>query len=168
MVTGFLQRYAAVFVWMAFIAALTYTFSWLLDKQANPNQSNITAITSTGEVEVVLKRNRQGHYVANGKINNQSVRFFLDTGATDVSIPESVANRINLKKGVSMLARTANGTVEVFATRLDRVTLGGIELGNVSASINPGMQGRDALLGMSFLSHLEMIQRGDTLTLRIP
>jgi len=41
--------------------------------------------------EVVLKRNRYGHYVANGSINGSQVEFLLDTGATAVAVPAATA-----------------------------------------------------------------------------
>ena len=63
-------------------------------------------------------------------------------------------------------ASTAAGTITVFDTRIDRVALGDIVLRDVNASINPHMQGRDVLLGMSFLGQLELTQRDGTLTLR--
>ena len=163
-----MRKFGVVAIWVSFLLGLTMVFGWLLELQRNPNQSNITSITNTGAVEVMLQRNRQGHYLAFGEINGQPVEFFLDTGATDVSIPLQVASRLGLQKGQTMLARTANGTVKVYATRLDLVSLGGISMANVSASINPGMTGEEILLGMSFLKNLEMIQRGNTMTLRTP
>jgi aspartyl protease family protein len=48
------------------------------------------------------------------------------------------------------------------------VQLGGIELRDVPASINPFMPEDTVLLGMSFMQHLEMVQRDGQLTLRIP
>ena len=147
---------------------LRLSLGWLLEKQYNPNQANITRVGSHGGQEVVLKRGRGGHYVASGMINGNPVVFLVDTGATYVSVPLAVANRIGLKKGPAGLANTANGTVTVFSTRLGTVSLGHIELENVVASINPGMGGEEILLGMSFLGYLEMLQRGDELRLRIP
>jgi len=104
--------------------------------------------------------------VASGSINNTPVVFLLDTGASDVSVPEKLAQAIGLKRGRPMIYQTANGTITVYATRLDKVDLGGIVLGQVRASINPNMQGNKVLLGMSFLKHLEFTQRGDTLILK--
>lgn len=168
MTSSTISRIGSIAVWVALIAGLTFVFGWLLDRQHNPNYSNITRITADGGSEVVLKRNRYGHYVASGEINNQPVQFFVDTGATRISIPERVADNLGLQRGAPGLAQTANGTVQVYDTRLAHVRLGNIELNNVAASINPGMSGRDILLGMSFLGHLELIQRGDTLRLRVP
>lgn len=168
MSSGVSSRFGSIAVALALLAGLTYAFSWLLDRHYNPNQANITAITADGGSEVVLERNRYGHYVANGEINRQSVEFFVDTGATRISIPVDVANRLGLERGAPALAQTANGTVRVYDTRLDQVRLGNIELRNVAASINPGMDGPGILLGMSFLGHLELVQKGDTLRLRVP
>jgi len=38
----------------------------------------------------------------------------------------------------------------------------------VPASINPYMTDDTVLLGMSFMQHLELVQRGGQLTLKIP
>ena len=163
-----MNRFGTIVVWIAFLGGLTFAFGWLLDRQHNPNTTNITRITEDGGSEVVLERNRFGHYVADGMINDQPVQFFVDTGATLISIPADVANALGLERGAEGFAQTANGTVKVYGTRLDKVRLGDIELRNVRASINPGMSGPDILLGMSFLGHLELLQRGDTLRLRVP
>ncbi|MGI9319592.1 MAG: retropepsin-like aspartic protease family protein [bacterium] len=168
MSSGTLYRFSSIAVWLALIAGLTFVFGWLLDKQHNPNQSNLTRILSEGVSEVVLARNREGHYVATGEINGRAVQFLVDTGATHISIPGAQAEKLGLERGAVMLAQTANGTVKVYATRLDKVKLGNIVLHNTLASINPGMSGDDILLGMSFLGHLEIIQRADTLRLRVP
>ena len=90
----------------------------------------------------------------------------LDTGATDVAIPETIASELGLPRGPKAFYRTANGAVEVAMTRLDQVSLGDITLSDIRATINPGYRSDDILLGMSFLKHLEFTQRGDTLTLR--
>jgi len=107
-----------------------------------------------------------GHYVANGSINSQPVIFMLDTGATDVSIPEAIARKLNLTPGPTATYQTANGPVKVQITRLDKISLGDISLTNIRATINPGYKSNEILLGMSFLKHLEFSQRGNTLTLR--
>ncbi len=148
------------------LAALTLYFDGWLEHQTNPNQSPDYRETEAGIREVVLERNRQGHYVASGEINNVPVTFLLDTGATDVAIPAEVARKAGLREGIAGRASTANGVITVFATQVDELVLGNIVLTDVSASITPSMGGETILLGMSALRQVEFTQRGTTLTLR--
>jgi aspartyl protease family protein len=151
--------------WILVLGLLTVFFSRYLDKQNNPNQS--LSLTQTDQFkQVQLQRNRYGHYVASGIINKKPVVFMLDTGATDISIPEKVAQRLKLKPGIKIPVHTANGQIDVYATTLEHVSLGAIELHNISANINPFMQGEEILLGMSFLRHLDFSQQGDQLVIR--
>ncbi len=152
--------------WLLVLGLLTLFFSDYLAKQQNPNQQLRTATAPNGQSEVRLQRNRYGHYVASGLINGQPVTFLLDTGATHISIPASVARRLNLEAGLAIPVETASGQVEVFATRLDSVSLGNIEVNNVRANINPYMDMEEILLGMSFLKHLDFSQQGDQLIIR--
>jgi aspartyl protease family protein len=155
-----------VLTWLGLFIFLGLFFSAQLDKQNNPNQSVQTSLLEGGVKQLVLQRNRQGHYIANGHINNQPVVFMLDTGATDVSIPANIADSLNLPEGPAATYQTANGPVQVQLTRIQQIALGDISLSNVRATINPGYRSDEVLLGMSFLKHLEFTQRGDTLTLR--
>jgi aspartyl protease family protein len=152
--------------WLIILGLLTLFFNQYLDKEYNPNQNISTKYNQDSSREVILKRNRNGHYVTNGIINGKSVVFFLDTGATIVSIPAHLKDYLNLEQGVPLMAQTANGSVRTFHTTLDNIGIGAIELHNVRASLNPQMRMNEILLGMSFLKHLEFTQRGDTLILR--
>lgn len=157
-----------VLAWIVFLGLLAWWFTNYEESQRNPNQKISSRYTENGLEEIVLQRNRYGHYVATGSINGKPVTFLLDTGATDVSIPEQLANKLKLKRGVRQIYSTANGQITAYATKLKRISLGGIELQNIRASINPSVQGDEVLLGMSFLKNLEFTQRGDTLTIRAP
>lgn len=151
--------------WLLFLALLTFWFNNYLEQQNNPNQ-NISATWDKDVAEVKLTQNRYGHYLANGKINHLPVTFLLDTGATLISIPEPIALQLKLKRGLSAKSRTANGTITVYDTRLNSVSIGSIELNNIRATINPHMKSDEILLGMSFMKHLEMTQKGKELILR--
>lgn len=152
--------------WILFLVLLTLAFSSLLERQNNPNREPASQIGDNGIQEVALRRNRAGHYVATGSINGFPVTFLLDTGATDVAVSGSVAERLGLKRGAPVVNQTANGQVISWRTRLDEVQLGPIRRRDVRAAILPGMQGSEVLLGMSFLKHLEMVQRDSIMTLR--
>lgn len=151
--------------WLMLLGMLTVYFSRFLQRQYNPNEV-VISYSHADSRQVVLQRNRFGHYVANGKINGQTVVFMLDTGATIVSIPEHLANSLQLQRGRSIEVITASGNIHVYTTRLQQVQLGNIVLQDIRASINPYMQGNEVLLGMSFLKQLEFTQQGEQLTLR--
>lgn len=153
-------------MWILLMLLLGYMFNYILDRQHNPNQSLQTSNPAAGVIEIELKRNRYGHYVSSGQINDYPVTFMLDTGATDVSIPAHIAQKIGLQQGRELIYQTANGNALVYATKIDEVALGDIKLRNIRATINPNVKDDDILLGMSFLKHLEFTQRGDNLTLR--
>jgi aspartyl protease family protein len=152
--------------WLVLLALGVFFFSDLLDKQYNPNQSLQTGYSEGGLPEVVLQRNKFGHYVTSGMINGKPVTFMLDTGATGVAIPDSLASYLGLRRGAAFPTQTANGMSISYAANLDTVSVGAIELQDVSAAITPGLQTEEILLGMSFLKHIEFTQRGDTLILR--
>lgn len=154
-----------IIFWVLVLGVLTWGFSGLEEKKYNPNAAPDSTTTNAYR-EVILDSNSRHHYVANGLINRAKVTFLLDTGATDVVIPEKLANKLKLQKGTSHIAATANGNVRVYATSIDRLQLGAIELYNVRASINPGMRGNEVLLGMSALSAVEFRQTNGQLILR--
>jgi len=149
------------------IGLLTLFFDDMLGRQYNPNQRPNTQALQNGGAELVLRRNRQGHYVMSGEISGEASIFLLDTGATDVVIPAELANNAGLRPGQAMRAMTANGLVTVYSTTIPELQLGEITLYDVRASINPAMQGDTVLLGMSALRQVEFTQRADTLTLRM-
>lgn len=152
--------------WILALGLLTLFFNRWIENSQNPN--TLLATHADDASPVILQQNRQGHYLANGLINNQPVTFLLDTGATSLSIPATVAERLGLERGNRSRVHTANGSIEVFNTQLDYVQLGHIRLKGISAHINPYMQGETVLLGMSFLKHLNLQQQDKTLTIRIP
>jgi len=150
-------------IWLGLLGITTFIFNGVLDDIQNPNQQ-----LTMNDGELVLERNKYGHYIASGEINGKSVEFLLDTGATLVAIPEHIANRLKLKKGRTFQSETANGLSLSYETRIDRLTLGDIVMHNVPASISSGMTFDQILLGMSFLKYLRMVQQGNKLTLSVP
>ena len=114
----------------------------------------------------VLAADGRGHFFAEGAINNKPIRFVVDTGATVVALPASEAVRLGIdyRKGRPGTTRTAGGVVPVYRLTFDTVKVGGIELQAVEGLVIE--QGLDiALLGMSFLSRVEMKNEGQTMTL---
>ncbi|GAA4900387.1 TIGR02281 family clan AA aspartic protease [Ferrimonas pelagia] len=151
--------------WIALASLLYLYFDRQLSQRHNPNQQ-VQGQINQGIVEIQLQRNRQGHYVTSALINGQEVVMLVDTGATEISIPARVADRLGLARGHRFPVNTANGSIDVYQTRIDTLSIGVLTLYDLSANINPGLDSNTILLGMNALKDLELIQRGDTLTLR--
>ena len=154
-----------VIAWIIFLAMLFGVFDYLVSQRNNPNQNIVTTLDGQ-QKEIVLQRNVYGHYVSNGTINGKDVVFLLDTGASDIAIPEAVADEIGLRKERPIMVKTANGNTRAYRTRLDSVAIGDIELYDLNATILTNIPGSEILLGMSFLKHFEIIQKGRSLTIR--
>lgn len=150
--------------WISGLIVMTLFFNRYLSTQENPN-SRPESYRQNGSAVVILQQNRAGHYVTNGYINGYQVKFLLDTGATQVSIPGTIAKQIGLSAGDSQTVNTANGVIEVFSTKLDSLSVGELTLYDLSANINPYMQGDTILLGMNALKQVKLVQQGNTLTL---
>ena len=154
-----------IVAWAAALFLATRFFGQWEDRQLNPN-SAVQSSHGEGFIEVSLLANGQGHFVADGAINGRGVHFMLDTGATDVAIPEALARDLALQRGAPVMLSTANGRTEGYRTRLDSLQLGDIHLREVRALVVPGLDGQTVLLGMSALKQLEFTQRGGTMLLR--
>ena len=150
-------------IWLAafgVLGGLYLLFSQLL----NDNGGMVSSVGSDGTAMVVLDQDRSGHYQAEGTINGQAVNFLVDTGATDVALPESVARALGLDFGPRVRVMTAAGPATAWMTRLDEVSIGGIRRRNVRASITVG-EFDGILLGMSFLKHYNLQQQDGQLVI---
>ncbi|TKB51289.1 TIGR02281 family clan AA aspartic protease [Ferrimonas sediminicola] len=147
--------------WLSMLALLYLYFDDKLERQHNPNLNPMIQ----GQ-ELVLQQNRQGHYLVVGTINGQEVTLMLDTGATTTSIPAHLGPALGLKAGYPFPVSTANGSITVYRTTVETLTIGPLTLYNLEASLNPGQEDDTVLLGMNALRHLELVQRGQTLTIR--
>ncbi len=154
--------------WVAGITLIAMLFQNYLDHRENPNQNLAFEVGPGGIAQVVLQQNREGHYVATGTINGESVVFLLDTGATNVSLPQGLARQLDLPLRPGRMVKTANGMVQTWTTRLDSVSLGGLTARNLRATVLPNFPGDQVLLGMDFLKRFELLQRGGELTIRLP
>jgi aspartyl protease family protein len=121
-----------------------------------------------GGRQIVLSAESGGHFFSNGTINGKTVRFLVDTGATNVSMSQDDADRIGLdyKSGQRGMSRTANGVVPVYRTSLTSVRVGDVQVYNVDATIMPGQMSY-VLLGNSFLTRFQMRRDNDKLTLEL-
>ncbi len=117
---------------------------------------------------LVIWKDRDNMFRYQGKINNASVHFLIDTGATSIALNSGTARQagINYKKGSQKVVQTASGLVKAWQVSLNKVTIGHIHLYNVNAMVLEGSFPTYVLLGQSFLSRIHMIRDGDKMNLR--
>lgn len=116
---------------------------------------------------ITIAPDTNGHYLARGSINQTNVRFMVDTGATMVSMDASHAQRagIDYLAGRKAVASTANGLAAVYLVKLDTVQVGEILLRNIGGVVHADTELPVVLLGMSFLSQLDIRRENNNLKL---
>lgn len=109
-----------------------------------------------------------GLYRANGTINGHSVNFLIDTGANLMAMNSGLAQRLGIdyKRGAMGRVETASDVVTAYQVTLDLVQAGSLQQRNVQAVVLEGSQPQEVLLGMSFLSRVDMQREGTMMVLR--
>ena len=112
-----------------------------------------------------IPANANGMFFTRGTINGQATAFLVDTGASHVTMSGRKAESLDIdfKKGLRGLANTAAAVVPIWQIRLDSVSIGGIELNNIPATVIEGEKPVEVLLGNSFLQHTEIQKAGSVL-----
>ena len=149
-------------IWLAALGLLGGLF--LLFSMLEQKGGAVISVDAGGAAMLVLEQDRNGHYMVDGKINGQAVSFIVDTGATDVAIPESIARKLGLDFGPQIKLMTAAGPSIGWLTRLNEISIGGIRRRNVRASITSG-EFNELLLGMTFLRHYNLSQQDGKLVI---
>ena len=143
--------------------------------EVNGERRNVTLskqiATSFAPVEkktTTVGRTAGNQYLVTGTINGVNTQMLVDTGATAVAMSSETAESLGINyrndnnKG---MARTASGLVTSYRVQLDAVSVGEITVRNVAAFVNEGAYPHLVLLGMSFLRHVEIRDRGGVLVL---
>jgi aspartyl protease family protein len=81
-------------------------------------------------------------------------------------VPQQLAKKLDLERGLPVELATAAGPSRGYMTRLAMVELATLRLPNAGAIVAEGLDPDMVLLGMNFLRHVEMTQRGDELILK--
>jgi len=119
------------------------------------------AMLQDGRIE--LPQGRDGHYHMTLTVNGARIDFVVDTGASDIVLSQSDADRAGLDPDTLAYigsAQTANGVVQTAPVRLDIVQLGDRTDRDLRAVVNGGaMDG--SLLGMAYLRLFSRIEIAD-------
>ncbi len=113
--------------------------------------------------DIVLKKDRHGHFRGTALINGIPVPFLIDTGATETTIPVDFANQAHLPTGKITTSNTANGKTQGVATEIKSLTIGKATIRNVKGDISYTLD--EALIGMNTLQMFKIAISGDTMTL---
>src|SRR5687767_3980209 len=70
-----------------------------------------SAAAPSDREHVTLAADTNGHFVTDGAVNGNAVRFLVDTGATAIALPARDAERLGIdyRKGRRGVSHTANG-----------------------------------------------------------
>jgi aspartyl protease family protein len=122
------------------------------------NRRISTRFTEADKPEVRIASNQGGHYVTPGRINGKPVQFMVDTGATTVAMNEATAIRLGIdyRASAPISVGTAAGRAQAFGVRLDRVSVGNLEVTQVDAVVIVGDSPPFILLGNTFLTQVDM------------
>ena len=119
--------------------------------------------------ELVVSQDGGGSFLVMGKVNNQLVRFVVDTGASETVLSPADAKRIGIDLGTLRFdqpSETANGIGYSAIFVADKLAVGSIAFDDMPIMINQAPMS-NSLLGMTFLRRLESFQvKGDRLYLR--
>jgi aspartyl protease family protein len=130
----------------------------------SPNTVDLSRAPNAGTISLLADGG--GHFYSPGLINGTAMRFVVDTGATFVSLGAADAKRagVNYRQGRPATSSTANGQMRTWLVTLDSVTLGGVTLHNVGASVSENEH--PVLLGMSFLKRMSVHVDGPVMILK--
>ena len=106
--------------------------------------------------EFIIKQNINGAYLMEGAVNGKALNFVIDTGASFVSLPSSIAHeaRIYCKDKVDI--QTANGSIKGCSINIQKLNFGPFFIKDVRAVIAPNLS--QPLLGMNVLQQLKIAQ----------
>jgi aspartyl protease family protein len=106
---------------------------------------------------VRITKGEDGHFHVDSEINGRSVRFLIDSGATQTALSVDAARIGNVEvsqSGFPVSIDTANGSTTAWRARIARLSVGPIMREDFPVLVSESF-GDVSLLGMDFLSSLK-------------
>ena len=119
------------------------------------------------EQVVTIARNAMLQYHTTASINGRQVQVMVDTGANVVAMSSAQAQSLGIdySAGIPSKVETASGVIPAHIVTLRSVSVGGILVNNVRASVVEGDFPATILLGMTYLQHVKMEEHNGVLSL---
>ena len=131
--------------------------------QESPCKQNVQAISAWGAAEMqqlegvlILKQRGNGHYFLDATVNDKGLTFLVDTGATGVALPMSVARSAKITCRNKTYMSTANGVAEGCTAIIPKLVFGPFTLTDVAAVMSENLG--QPLLGMNVLQKFKVEQ----------
>ncbi len=106
---------------------------------------------------LIIEQNNTGHYFIAGAVNDTDVTFVVDTGASVISLPSTVAQSADIQCRNHVKLSTANGVAKACTAMISKLTFGAFTLEDVEAVIVPNLA--EVLLGMNVLQRFNIVQQ---------
>jgi aspartyl protease family protein len=137
-----------------------------LEPNGGGGTQQITASASPAATKVSLsipgheeiKAGPNGHFQTAFRVNGREIEGLVDTGATFVTLNETMARRIGVSSAdldYRYAVTTANGATHAAHINIDRVEVGGVRVRNVEAFVLKDQSLSGMLIGMSFMNKLK-------------
>jgi clan AA aspartic protease (TIGR02281 family) len=123
--------------------------------------SSLVEIKTTQPVKkqkktLVIDQSSNGHYFLAGEVNSTALTFVIDTGASVVSLPSSVARSAEIDCNKQVMMSTANGLANACTVTIPKLKIGSFLIEDVAAVIVPNLS--EPLLGMNVLQQFNIVQ----------
>lgn len=150
-----------VLAWVAIFAALFAIFSFRFEfiqiwERMKADISGVSGQSVTGDT-IEVRRQDDGHYWLLVDVNDNAVRFMIDSGATTTAVNATTAQETGIKvdsEGYPIILSTANGRVTAQRGNIDSLKIGSHELQQHQVVVSESF-GDVNVLGMNFLDSMK-------------
>lgn len=147
--------------WIAIFAALFAIFSFRFEfiqiwERMKADISGVSGQSVTGET-IQIRRQDDGHYWLLVDVNNNPVRFMIDSGATTTAVNANTAKETGIEVDANaypIILSTANGRVTAQRGSVNSLKIGSHELQQHQVVVSESF-GDVNVLGMNFLDSMK-------------
>ena len=142
---------------LALMAASVYAVQMIDQTSRAPAKETAAKQMPSTDTRTVVIKSENGHFAADARVDGRPIAFMVDTGASQITIRASEADRLGYRpqdRDYVIRINTANGEGRAALIELSMVEVGEIMVRDVPALVVPDSALSVNLLGMSFLSRV--------------